>query len=113
MILTEVFAWRESIVTETPKCWWFGAHEQTVIYLYTECRRWREQQRKLVRELGKQSISWQTRPEKRWLVANEQAVGPSLKFLRSTEIGSMEGAAQRELEWERKIDKEGESLLSD
>ena len=106
VVITEVFGWRKSIITETPKCWWFGAHEQTVIYLYPECRRWREEQRKLVRELGKQSISWQTRPEKK---ANKQAVGPLLKFLRSTEIGSREGAAQRELEreleWERKNDK--------
>ena len=30
-------------VIETPECWWCGAQEQTVIHLYTECRRWRRE----------------------------------------------------------------------
>lgn len=62
------------------------------------------------------SINWQTRPEKGWLaslLANEQVVGPLLMFLRNTEIGRREGAAQQELEWECRNDEEGESLLSD
>lgn len=87
-----------------------------MIHLYIECRRWRKERRKLIRELGKQGISWQTRPGKIWLaslLANEQAVGQFLKFLRSTEIGSREGAAQKELEWERRNDVEGKNLLSD
>ena len=37
--------------------------EQTVMHLYTECRRWRKPRRGLIRELGKHSISWQTRAE--------------------------------------------------
>ncbi len=38
--------------------------EQTVMHLYTECRRWRKPRMKeLIRELGKHSISWQTRAE--------------------------------------------------
>lgn len=101
---------------ETPKCWWCNAREQTVIHLYTECRRWRKERRKLIRELGKHSVSWQTRAEKRWLaglLANEQAVGPLLKFLESTEVGCREGAAQRELEWIQRRDKEGENQLDD
>lgn len=95
---------------ETPKCWWCSAREQTVIHLYTECRRWREERRKLIRKLEKQGISWQTRPEKIWLaslLANERAVGPLFKFLRNTEIGSREGAAKRELEWGRRSDEKG------
>lgn len=101
---------------ETPRYWWCGAREQTVIQLYTECRRRRKERRTLIRELGKQSISWQTRPEKRGLaslLANERAFGPLLTFLRSTEIGSRAGSAQRELEWGRRNDEEGENLLSD
>ena len=54
-------------VIETPECWWCGAQEQTVIHLYTECRRWRRERRKLSRELGQHGISWQPRPERRWL----------------------------------------------
>lgn len=37
----------------------------------------------LSRELGQQGISWQHRPERRWLgslLANERAVGPVLRF---------------------------------
>ena len=102
--------------TETPKCWWCGAREQTVVHLYTECRRWRNERRKLIRELKKRKIDWQARPDKKWvasLLANEQAIEALLKFLRNTEIGSREGAAQRELEWEQRNDKEGEELLTD
>ncbi len=86
-----------------------------MIHLYTICRYWRKERRKLTRELGKRSINWQTRPEKRWLaslLANEQAVGPLLMFLGSTEIGRREGAAQQELEWERRNGEEGENLQS-
>ena len=63
---------------ETQECWWCGAQEQTVIHLYTECRRWKREQRKLKRELGQHGIRWQPRPERRWLgrlLANERAVG--------------------------------------
>ena len=54
--------------------------------------------------------------EKRWLaslLANERAIGALLKFLKSTEVGSREGATEREAEWERRNDREGESRLSD
>ena len=103
-------------VIETPECWWCGAQEQTVIYLYTECRRWGREQRKLKKELGQHGISWQPRPERRWLgrlFANERAVGPVLKFLKDTEVGDREGARKRELEWQKKSDQEGEDQLTD
>lgn len=51
-------------VLESPKCWWCEAREQAVIHLFTECRRWRKERRKFIRELGKHKISWQTRVEK-------------------------------------------------
>ena len=101
---------------ETPECWWCGAREQTVVHLYTECRQWRKKRRKLTRELKKQCISWQARSDKRWvasLLANKQATGALVKFLKDTEVGSREGAAQRELEWERRNDEEGINLLID
>lgn len=56
------------------------------------------------------------RKKKRWLaglLADEQAVGPLLKFLKSTEIGCKEATAQRELEWEQRRDQEGENQLDD
>ena len=100
---------------ETSDCWWCGAQEQTVIHLYTECRRCRRERRKLSRELGQHGISWQPRPERRWLgslLANERAVGPVLRFLKCTEVGSRAGARQRELEWQRRSDQEGENPLT-
>ena len=101
---------------ETPECWWCGAQEQTVIHPYTECRRWRRKRRKLSRELGQLGISWQPWPARRWLgslLANEQAVGPVLKFLKDTEVGSREGARERELEWQKRSDQEGGDQLTD
>ena len=102
--------------TETPECWRCGAQEQTVIHLYKECRRRRRERRKLSRELGQLDIRWQPRPEKRWLgnlLANERAVGPILQFLRNTELGSRDGTRERELEWQRRSDQEGENQLTD
>ena len=61
-------------------------------------------------------LIYATRAEKRWLaglLANEQAVGPLLKFLKSTEIGCREGTVERELEWEQRRDQEGENQLDD
>ena len=55
-------------------------------------------------------------PERRWLgrlLANERAVGPVLKFLEGTEVGSREGAREMVLEWQRKDDQEGENQLPD
>ena len=34
-----------------------------------------------------------------------------MKFLKTTGIGGREGARERELEWERKNEREGENLL--
>ncbi len=101
-------------VIETPECWWCGAEEQTVEHLYARCQTWRKQRRKLVRELEREGIRWQPQAERRWLaslLANEKAVAPLLKFLKITGIGGREGARERELEWERRNDQEGEDLL--
>ena len=52
--------------------------------------------------------------ERRWLASllgNEKAVAPLLKFLKTTGIGGREGAKERELEWTRRHDQEGENLL--
>ena len=51
-------------VINTPECWWCGVHEQMVIHLYAECRRWRRERRKLNRELGQLRIGWQPRSER-------------------------------------------------
>lgn len=53
-------------VIETPGCWWCGETEQSVGHLYTKCRRWRKERRKLVRELGGEGIKWQAQVERRW-----------------------------------------------
>ena len=103
-------------VRETPECWWCGQGEQSVEHLYTKCRRWRKQRRKLVRSLSAKSVSWQGWTEKKGpasLVADERALGPLLEFLKTTEVGGREGAGERGVEWEQKHDRAGEVLLSD
>ena len=62
------------------------------------------------REASRRGFYIQTR----WLasmLADEKAVTPVLKYLKTTEIGGREGARERELEWERKTDQAGEDLL--
>lgn len=102
-------------VIKTPECWWCRTQEQTVIHLYTQCRRWKRELKKLSRELGQLGIGWQPRPEKRGLdslLANEKAVEPILQFLRNTELGSRDGTRERELKWQRRSDEEGENQLA-
>ena len=99
---------------ESPECWWCRERFQTVEHLYTKCRGWRRERRKLVRELGKEGVTWQARPERKWLadlLANEKAVTPLLGFLKATDVGAREGARERETEWERINDQAGEDLL--
>ena len=103
-------------VIETPQCWWCGQAEQSVEHLYTTCRRWRKERRKLLRTLCKEGISWQGWTERKGiaeLLANEKAMGPLLGFLKSTEVSGREGAKERELEWQRRSDQAGEELLGD
>ena len=82
--------------------------------MYAQCRKWRKQRRKLVRELGKEGVNSQPQIEKRWLVGllrDEKVVASLLKFLKTTGVEGREGAREREQEWERKNDQEGEDLL--
>ena len=101
--------------TETAECWWCGDAEQSVIHLYTKCRKWRAERRVLKKNLRNEAgIQWQRRPEKKWLaelLANRHAVGSLLEFLKSTQVGSREGAAEKEEEWERRRDQDGEDQL--
>ncbi len=56
------------------------------------------------------------RPKRSWLgrlLANERAVGPVLNFITNTEVGSRDGARERELEWQKKSDQEGEDQVTD
>ena len=99
-----------------PECWWRGQEEQSVEHLYTKCRRWSRQRRKLVRRLSAKNISWQGWTEKKGLanlVADEKALGPLLDFLKATEVGCREGAGERGLEWEQRNNQAGEDLLND
>ena len=101
---------------ESPQCWWCWEPVQTVEHLFTKCRRWRKERRKLLRSLYKEGIRWQGWTEKKGLAelfANEKAVGLLVDFLKSTEVGAREGARERELEWERRDDQVEEELLMD
>ena len=78
-------------------------------YLHLKVKR-----RKLVRELEKEGVTWQAQAERRWLaglLANEKAVTPLLRFLKTTEVGAREGAREREAEWGQINDQAGEYLL--
>ena len=100
---------------ESAECWWCGDREQSVLHLYTNCRKWRRERRVLKRNLDKLGIQWQRRPEKKWLaelLANEKAVGPLLVYLKDTNVGSREGAVEKSVEWRRRRDQEGEEQLS-
>ncbi len=73
---------------ETAKCWWCEDSEQSVMHLFTKCRKWRTERRTLKKSLGKAEIQWQRQPEKSWLaelLANNHAVGSLLEFLKNTE----------------------------
>ena len=101
-------------VIEITQCWWCGQAEQSIEHLYTECRRWRKERRKLIRNLCKEGTSWQGWTERKGLaelLANEEAVGPLLEFLKSTEVGGREGVNERELEWMQRDDRVGEEVL--
>ena len=101
-------------VIEAPDCWWCKEVVQSVEHLYTRCRKWRRERRKLVRELEKEGVTPQAQAERRWLaglLANEKAVTSLLRFLKAAEVGAREGAREREAEWERKNDQAGEDLL--
>lgn len=61
----------------TLECWWCGPGEKSIEHLYTKCRRWKRQRRKLVRSLSAKNISWQGWIEKK--EADKRALGPLLK----------------------------------
>ena len=101
---------------ETPQCWWCGGAEQTVEHLYTKCRRWRQERRKLMKTLCKEGSScqgWTERKRLAKLLANKKAMGPVLGFLKALKVGGREGAREREEEWGRKNDQVGGELLED
>lgn len=101
-------------VTETPECWLYKEIVQLVEHVYTRCRKWRKEQRKLVRKLEKERVVWQAQGERRWLASllgNNKAVRSLLKFLKTTGVGGREGARKKDLEWEKKDDQTGEELL--
>lgn len=48
--------------------------------------------------LDKIGVQWKWRPERKWLaelLANERAVVPLLVYLKSTEVGTREGAVEK------------------
>lgn len=47
------------------------------------------------------------------LLAERYALGPLLEFLKNTEVGSREGAKEKEMEWEQRRDQEGEEQKGD
>lgn len=71
------------VIIEAPQCWWFMESVQSVVHLYTKCRKWRKEQRKLVRELEIERVTWQVQAERgrlAGLLANEKAEAPLLGF---------------------------------
>lgn len=63
----------------------------------------------------KEGIKWQAQAERRWLanlLANIKAVAPLQRFLKVTDIREREGARERELQWEQKKDRVGETCVN-
>ena len=103
-------------VAKPAECWWCGDAEQSVMHVYTKCRKWRTERRVLKKSLKEVGIQWQRRPEKKWLaelLANRYAVGPLLEFLKETEVDSREGGIEKAVEEARKRDQEEEDELGD
>ena len=70
------------------RCWWCGGGKrQTRHHLFTECRAWAPQIRKLWRDIGK-AQGWRhpRAPSVRWLW-REKSTGAVLDFLGSTRVG--------------------------
>ena len=70
-----------------------------------------ETEKELVRKLEREGVRWQLQVERgclAGLLGDEEAVAPLLNFSKTTGIGGIEGAKERELEWERKNDQEGD-----
>ena len=44
---------------ETSECWWCRVAEQSVIYLYAKCQKWRAERQALRKNLRKAGIQWQ------------------------------------------------------
>ena len=69
---------------KTAECWWCRAAKESVIYLYTKCRKWQAKCQALKKNLRNEAkIQWQRWRKKKWLaelLANRHAVGPLLNF---------------------------------
>src|SRR6266705_6546840 len=73
---------------ESDKCWWCNCGKrQTRHYLFTECKAWAPQIRKLWRRVGK-DCHWEhpRTPAMKWLWS-EKATGAVLAFLEDTQVG--------------------------
>lgn len=102
---------------ETPECWWCGVQEQTVIHLYTECWRWRREQRKLSR-LTRHQVAASTGRRRDGLATDwhtKQVVGPILPVFenyRGGQQGQNKGEGALNLA-EEAINQEGTNHLTD
>ena len=69
-----------------------------------------------MRKLCKEGIScqgWTERKRLAKLLVNKKIIGPVLRFLKSTEVGTRKRTSEKEEEWERRNDQAGEKLLED
>jgi hypothetical protein len=96
---------------ETDDCWWCGSAAQNTQHLLADCRRWRGERREMKRALATVGAIWPvpaTRAKIAKILATEKATEVLLDFLRSTEVGARDGAAERIREWGEKRDREGD-----
>lgn len=73
---------------------------QSVKHVYIRCRKWKKQQRKLVRKLEKKKFAWQVKSGKRLLanlLGNKRSVRLLMRFLKITGVGEREEAREKEL----------------
>ena len=96
---------------EDESCGWCRNPRQSVAHVLLGCRRWRRERDVLRAALAKVNITWPIGPGGRWLadlMGTEKAVEPLLGYLKSTEVGRREGAAEGDRTWGERRDREGE-----
>lgn len=101
---------------DTAACEWCSAEVQTTEHLWTQCREWSSQRRRLREALNKQGIRWYGTPNATKvasIVAKDRAVGPLLKFLQHTKVGQRAATEQSRDVWEERMLERGLELLNE
>lgn len=85
------------------RCWWCGSSRQTVAHLMLQCRKWRRQRDKMLRDLisNKIVISARRCHADLKILFRDNAIEQVLRFIESTEVGKkLAGDADNQDSWD-------------